>query len=217
MIDVTVIAIFIGLNALLYLIIHLPLDILTFRTKDEKYKEEAKEYPPWDKKNTIKIITVVASILFWIFFIGWPILHLLSWDNFILFFNFQIPIVGTYIQIVGMILVSLGTLIAIIGRYSRGKTAISWGVPKKLTIRGGFRIVRHPLYASYCYFFLGLPLVVSNYLLLPLILGIIGYYYSALYEEKILVEEFGNEYRAYQEKVGMLVPFFGRKKYVHKK
>ena len=212
MIDVTILAFFMGSNALLYLATHLPIDILTLRTKNKKYKEEAKEYPPWDNKNFVKITTVVASVLFWLFFIGWPLLHLLSWDNFILFFSFQIPIIGTYIQIFGMVLVVLGTLIAIIRRYSRGKTAISWGVPNKLTIKGGFRIVRHPLYASYCYFFLGLPLLMLNYLLLPLLLGIIGYYYSALYEERILIEEFGDEYLTYQKKVGMLVPFIGKKR-----
>ena len=52
----------------------------------------------------------------------------------------------------------------------------------------------------------------ANYLLLPMILGIIGYYYTAKYEEKILEKEFGEEYQNYQRKVGMLIPFIGRKK-----
>ena len=133
-------------------------------------------------------------------------------DNFILFFNFNIPYVGNAIQIIGLILIGLGTSIASIGRISRGTKAISWGVPKELTKKWGFKIVRHPLYASYCYYFLGIPLAILNYILLPLVLGIFGYYYSAKYEEKILVQEFGDEYIEYQKEVGKLIPFIGKRK-----
>jgi len=212
MLDYNILAIFIGSNALLYLLTHIPIDAITFFSKNEKYKAEAKEYPAWDKSKFIAIITVGASLFFWVFFLIWPILHLLGWDNFILFFNFEIPYVSIYLQIFGMVLVALGTLIAIIGRFSRGTIAISWGVPKKLTVIGMFRIIRHPLYSSYCFYFIGMPIMMQNFLLIPLILGVLGYYLSAVYEEKILVEEFGEEYIDYQKKVGMLIPFIGRKK-----
>jgi len=210
MINYDIIAYFIGSNILLYFLIHIPLDILTFKDKREKYKEGSKDYLPWGNQNLIKVITVIASIYFWIFSTLWPIIHILSWDNFILFFNYEIPIIGEAFQYIGMIIIGFGTIIACIGRIARRTQAISWGVPKELTVKLGFRIVRHPLYASYCYYFLGIPLAMMNYLLLPLILGIIGYYYTTKYEEKILVEEFGDEYIAYQKKVGMFIPFIGR-------
>ncbi|MBD3192468.1 MAG: hypothetical protein GF308_17650 [Candidatus Heimdallarchaeota archaeon] len=204
---------FIGGNALLYLLIHLPLDLLTLINKHEKRKEEAEDYPAWEEGRTImKIITVFTSLYFWLFFLGWPILHLLKWDNFILFFNFQIPKVGEALQYMGLILIGAGTLIACIGRIARGVKAISWGVPKELTTNLGFRIVRHPLYASYCYYFLGIPLAMLNFLLLLLIPGIIGYYFTAKYEESILIHEFGEQYEKYQRKVGMFIPFVGRRK-----
>ena len=79
-------------------------------------------------------------------------------------------------------------------------------------MKGGFRLVRHPLYASYCYYFIGLPLAMFNYLLFPLILGIIGYYFTAIYEERILVEEFGEEYIEYRKKVGMFIPLIGKQR-----
>ena len=183
MLDYDILAIFIGSNALLYLLTHIPLDILTFFSKNEKYKAEAKEYPAWDKSNFTKVITIVASLFFWVFFLIWPILHLLMWDNFILFFNFVIPYVTIYLQIFGMILVALGSLIAITGRFSRGTKAISWGVPKKLTINGMFRFIRHPLYSSYCFYFIGIPIMMLNFLLIPLILGIIGYYFGATFRK----------------------------------
>lgn len=204
---------FIGGNAILYLLIHLPLDLLTLINQREKRKEEAEEYPPWEEgKNIIKIITVFTSLYFWTFFLGWPILHLLQWDGFILFFNFQIPYIGKALQYIGLILIGGGTLIACIGRIARGIKAISWGVPKELTTNLGFRIVRHPLYASYCNYFLGIPLAMLNFLLLSLLPGIIGYFFTAKYEESILIKEFGEDYKEYQKKVGMLIPFVGRRK-----
>jgi len=204
---------YIGLNALLYLLIHIPLDTLIIINRQEKQKEGAKDYPRWEEgKSFTKIVTVLASLYFWIFFICWPIFHLFSGDGLLLIFNFEIPYVGTVIQYTGLILIGAGTFIACIGRIARGRKAISWGVPKELTTRWGFRIVRHPLYASYCYYFIGIPLAMQNYLLLPMILGVIGYYLTAKYEEKILEAEFGENYYEYQKRVGMMIPFIGRRK-----
>ena len=213
MINYNTIAIVIGVNALVYMLIHIPLDIITVIKKAQREKSGAKEYPAWEKgKNFVKIITILASIIFWLFFLLWPIIHFLNWDGFILFFNFEIPFVSEALQYIGLIITSFGTFIACLGRISRSIYAISWGIPNKLTTHLGFRIVRHPLYTSYILYFLGLPLAMQNYLLIPLILGIIGYVFSAKYEEQILLLEFGEEYKEYQRKVGMLLPFIGRRK-----
>lgn len=203
---------FIGSNALLYLLVHIPLDILTYTNKKERHKPGAEEYPPWSGQSIVKIVTIFTSIYFWVFFILWPILHFLNADNFFLFFNFTVPVVGIVFQYIGLVLIGFGTIIAIVGRASRGAAAISWGVPKELTTRGLFKVIRHPLYSSYCFYFVGIPLSMLNYLLIPLLLGIIGYSYTTKYEEEILVKEFGQEYQIYQSKVGMFLPFIGRKK-----
>jgi len=213
MINYNILALVIGINVLTYLIIHIPLDILTLASKVQREKNNAENYPAWEKdKAFIKIITLITSLLFWIFFLVWPLLHLLKWDNFFLYFNFEIPYLITALQYIGLIFVCLGTFIACLGRISRSIYAISWGVPNQLTTRLGYRIVRHPLYTSYCCYFLGVPLAMQNYLLLILVLGIIGYVQTARYEEKILLQEFGEEYEAFQRKVGMIIPFIGRRK-----
>lgn len=213
MINYNILVLVIGINALTYLIIHIPLDILTLASKVQREKNNAENYPAWEKDKTfIKIITVITSLLFWIFFLVWPLLHLLKWDNFFLYFNFEIPYLITALQYIGLIFVCLGTFIACLGRISRSIYAISWGVPNQLTTRLGYQIVRHPLYTSYCCYFLGVPLAMQNYLLLILVLGIIGYVQTARYEEKILLQEFGEEYEAFQRKVGMIIPFIGRRK-----
>ncbi|MFW9924820.1 MAG: methyltransferase family protein [Candidatus Thorarchaeota archaeon] len=199
-------------NMIVYFLIHIPIDIITIIRKKERIKTEAPEYPAWKKNDFAKISTLISSFLFWLFFTLWPLLHLLAIDSFILFFNFVVPYIGTTLQIIGLILVNLGTIIACFGRISRGLMAISWGVPKQLTTKLAFRVVRHPLYSSYCLFFLGFPLAMMNYLFLPLFFGILGYYLTAKYEEEILIKEFGEEYMEYQRKVGMLLPFIGRRK-----
>jgi len=212
MIDITIIAWIFIANVTVYFGIHLPLDILT-QVKNKNREKKGKNYPPWgEKKLFVKIITVIASLFFWAFICCWPILHFLHWDGFVIFFNYEIPYISTTLQYLGAVLTCWATIIACLGRISRSIYAISWGVPQQLTIKGGFRIVRHPLYASYCYYFLGLPLLFPNYFLLILLPGIYGYYRTAKYEEEILLEEFGEEYRNYQKKVGMLLPFIGRKK-----
>ncbi|MFX1255328.1 MAG: methyltransferase family protein [Promethearchaeota archaeon] len=203
------VALFIGANALVYLLIHLPLDLLSFLNPQKKLKEDAKEYPPWNSKITLLVI-FLSTLYFWGFFILWPILHYISYDEGFFFFTFEVPILGELLQYLGLLLIGSGTLIASLGRIGRGRGMIGWGVPKKLTTTWGFRIVRHPGYASYCYYFIGVLLTLQNILLLPLILGVYGYYQAANYEEKILEAEFGDIYHEYQTKVGMLVPFIGR-------
>ena len=213
MISSNFLAYYIGSNALLYLLIHVPLDTLIIINRQEKQRRGAKDYPPWEEgKSFTKIVTLLTSLYFWIFFICWPIFHLFGWDEFFFIFNFEIPYAGIVMQYIGLILIGAGTFIATMGRIARGRKAISWGVPKELTTNLGFRIVRHPLYASYCYYFIGIPLAMQNYLLLPLILGVIGYYSTAKYEEKILEAEFGETYHKYQKKGGMLIPFIGKRK-----
>ena len=205
-------AYYIGLNALFYLLIHIPLDILTLLNEKEKRKTGAKSYPPWEKgKFFTKIITILISIYFWIFFTGWPVAHFFKFDQDFLNYNFEIPF-GEAIRYIGLFLIGAGTFIAVMGRIARGRRAISWGVPEKLSTNLGFGIVRHPLYASYCYYFIGIPLAMQNYLLIPMIFGVIGYYSITVYEERILEEEFGDVYREYQRNVGMLIPFIGKKR-----
>jgi protein-S-isoprenylcysteine O-methyltransferase Ste14 len=77
----------------------------------------------------------------------------------------------------------------------------------KLIITGSFRIVRHPLYVSYLLIMLCLSLAFQIYwLMIPALLIGIGIYPMAKAEEKVLMEQFGDDYRQYSEKVGMLFP-----------
>ena len=198
---------FIGVNALIYLAVHLPLDTIMLLSRKEQQRDV--KYPPWGRGPVTMVVTVVTTLYFWIFFLCWPVVHLMELDEFFLQYSFELPLMIRYC---GLLLIGAGTLVACAGRIARGRKAISWGVPKKLTTSLGFSIVRHPLYASYCYYFVGIPLAVQNYLLLFLLPGVVGYYIITRYEETILEKEFGEAYRTYQGEVGMLIPFVGRRK-----
>lgn len=113
---------------------------------------------------------------------------------------------NTIIQIIGIIIVTFGTMVACLGRISRGYRAISWGIPSKLENKGMFQYIRHPLYASYIYYFVGFFLLFQSLFTIPLFLGIYGYYKTSTYEESILVDNFGEEYIEYQRKTGRFFP-----------
>jgi protein-S-isoprenylcysteine O-methyltransferase Ste14 len=211
--DNDTIAIFIALNSFLYIFIHMIFDLRLILNFQRRPRTEKADYPTWgEKKPHEKYFVLLATLYFWLFFLLWPIFHFFDLDAPFLAFSAKVPIIGDSLQIIGGVLVALATFIAIYGRIARGQQAISWGVPSSLTTHGGFGLVRHPLYASYCYYFIGLLLLLQNILLLPLLLGIYGYYNAAKYEEEILLAEFGEEYQHYQQRVGMLIPFVGRRK-----
>ncbi|MFX0114967.1 MAG: methyltransferase family protein [Candidatus Hodarchaeota archaeon] len=207
------IAIFIALNSFLYIIIHIIFDLRLILNPQRESRQQKAVYSPWNEKNPqMKYFLLLATFYFWFFFIFWPFFHFFDLDAPFLAFSAKIPIIGDSLQIIGGIIVAFATFIAIYGRIARGQQAISWGVPVSLTTHGGFGLVRHPLYASYCCYFTGMLLMLQNILLLPLLLGVYGYYDAAKYEEEILLAEFGEAYRQYQQRVGMMVPFVGKRK-----
>jgi protein-S-isoprenylcysteine O-methyltransferase Ste14 len=71
-----------------------------------------------------------------------------------------------------------------------------------------FAIIRHPMYFGSILIYLGF-VILSLSIIALIIFIIIGifYFYLCRYEEKILIEKLGDQYRNYMNKVPMLVPF----------
>ena len=116
-----------------------------------------------------------------------------------------------YLQVgLGLIILIIGSGVNIWGRLSLGK---NWSNQIKIykdhtfVSDGGYEIVRHPLYASIIWMFLGASLIYTNYLALlaNLFIFIPFMYYRAKQEEILLINEFKN-YKNYQLKVGMFFP-----------
>jgi protein-S-isoprenylcysteine O-methyltransferase Ste14 len=77
--------------------------------------------------------------------------------------------------------------------------------PSKLVVRGLYRWVRHPLYSAGLVFIWLTPLMTTN--LLAFNLGATIYLIvGALFEERKLLREFGEEYANYRARTPMLVP-----------
>ncbi|MBS3795984.1 MAG: isoprenylcysteine carboxylmethyltransferase family protein, partial [Candidatus Thorarchaeota archaeon] len=72
---------------------------------------------------------------------------------------------------------------------------------------GPYARVRHPIYSSHMLFNFGMVLVSETWLLLlPLIIAMPFTYNRIFNEEKMMIEEFGEEYEEYMEETGRLFP-----------
>lgn len=208
MFDYQIIGIFFAINLTIYLVVSLPLDLVTYGRNSKGAKERSHQI----ETNIIMIITFLISGYMWLIYFLVPIDALIGLNIFSYQILFNFDPLNTLIQSLGLVIILFATFVASWGRVSRGRRAFSWGVPKKLEKEGMYSLIRHPLYASYCYYFVGFVLLLQNLLILPLLIGIYGYYDISKYEETILIDHFGEEYSEYQERVGRFFPRLRRKK-----
>jgi protein-S-isoprenylcysteine O-methyltransferase Ste14 len=78
----------------------------------------------------------------------------------------------------------------------------------RLVVRGAYKFIRHPLYASIA--FLGLGIFLKRVTVLTSVLAgvvLVSVYLTAKIEEREMLAKFGNEYAAYRTKTKMFVPF----------
>lgn len=74
-----------------------------------------------------------------------------------------------------------------------------------------YRVVRHPLYSGFFLAFWATPRMTVGHLVLAL--GLAAYMLIAIrYEERDLTALFGDDYRAYSARTGMLLPGLGRRR-----
>jgi protein-S-isoprenylcysteine O-methyltransferase Ste14 len=73
---------------------------------------------------------------------------------------------------------------------------------------GVFHIVRHPMYFGSVFLFFSFVVLSSSILaFLIWLLICLFYYFMSRYEEKLLINKFGNKYKEYQKRVPMILPF----------
>ena len=79
--------------------------------------------------------------------------------------------------------------------------------PQRILSEGAFAYVRHPLYLAALLFYTGLSVITLSLISLGLFVVIFIFYdYIASYEEKIMVERFGDEYERYRKSTGKWLP-----------
>jgi protein-S-isoprenylcysteine O-methyltransferase Ste14 len=111
----------------------------------------------------------------------------------------------------------MGILFAFIGVvfwiYSQGVLSKYWSpqlqVQKdhKLITSGPYRVIRHPIYTAMFIWVIGLALFTANmFFALFALLTIILLISRVPKEEKMMIEQFGNEYKKYMEITGKFLP-----------
>jgi protein-S-isoprenylcysteine O-methyltransferase Ste14 len=77
----------------------------------------------------------------------------------------------------------------------------------KLITSGPYARIRHPMYTAHVVFDTGMVLVSLNWVFLVLLVIGIPYVYNRMFtEEKMMVEQFGEEYERYMKRTGRLFP-----------
>jgi len=79
-----------------------------------------------------------------------------------------------------------------------------------LVTRGIYGVIRHPMYASQWIFALAQPLLLHNWIagFWNLLVFIPFYLLRVKAEEQLMLEQFGDQYRSYMQKVGAVFPRF---------
>ncbi|MFW9995559.1 MAG: methyltransferase family protein [Candidatus Odinarchaeota archaeon] len=71
---------------------------------------------------------------------------------------------------------------------------------------GIFNLIRHPVYLAYCLYFISFFLIFPSLLTLISLSGIIGYYKTASFEEKGMIDRIGESYMDYIKSSGKFMP-----------
>ena len=110
----------------------------------------------------------------------------------------------------GVVLCALGIAFAIYARVHLGR---NWGMPMtrkenpELVSSGPYAYVRHPIYTGILVAVFGSAIGTSPFWLIPFALLGIYFVYSARSEEKLMLEQFPEQYPQYMRRTKMLVPF----------
>lgn len=116
------------------------------------------------------------------------------------------------IQIIGLLILLLSVIFRLIVVYNLGKyftVDVTIVKDHQLITDGFYKYVRHPSYAFSLLTFVGLAIVLNNYIsvIILIIPVFLMFFYRMNIEEKVLIEQFGKEYEEYMKHTKRLIPF----------
>lgn len=112
------------------------------------------------------------------------------------------------LQVTGSALYLLGALLHAWSVKVRGTHAVSWAmsIDHRVIRAPPYSFVRHPSYLGYMLMIVGMTLMWGNTVTFVPWVAIPGYYLVSIYEESMLLDHFGEEYRRYMDEVGAFIP-----------
>ncbi len=112
------------------------------------------------------------------------------------------------LSLIGALIFMAGSLLHAWSVRVRGQHAVSWAMPEdhQIITEPPYSRVRHPSYLGYMLMIVGMTVSWGNVVTLIPWLAIPGYYFVSLYEESMLIEQFGEEYREYMRRVNGFIP-----------
>ena len=156
------------------------------------------------------MFVLVRAVTYAALFIGFVLVYLpgrfLSWSGIVE------PATTGAPQVAGMIMVTIGTVIAfwcVLTFVFIGKgTPAPFDPPRRLVIRGPYRFVRNPMYIGAGMTLAGAALYYQSLsiLIYTCLFFLITHLFVVLYEEPTLRRTFGDEYEAYFHRVRRWLP-----------
>lgn len=116
------------------------------------------------------------------------------------------------------LLLAAGSLLILFGLWlfqrSHADLGTNWSVTlqlrenHRLVTEGIYRRIRHPMYSSFFLYSIGQLVAVPNWLVGPTYLAAFGllYVFRVAAEERMMLDQFGDEYRAYMVRTKRLIP-----------
>ena len=146
---------------------------------------------------------------------------IIIWLTIIITIFLSVYIASTYhfpllnspiIKYVGIVVIYIGVIFRILAIRSLGKfftVAVTIREGHRLKKDGFYKYLRHPSYLASLLSFVGLGITLNNWISLAQITIAILFVFIIRInvEEKILIEQFGNEYLEYQKSTKRIIPF----------
>ena len=116
-------------------------------------------------------------------------------------------------EMIGAVICILAFICSILARYALG---VNWTDSAESQIKekhsvvtsGIYKYIRHPIAVGYCFFIIGVELLVGSLLVIPVAIGLfVGAYIQSRIEEALLIQQFGKEYKDYMKNTKMFIPY----------
>lgn len=169
---------------------------------------------PWNKKRkeqkmSERRVTSQEKLMLGLLFLGMffvPIAYAAS--DWLDFANYSLPAWAGWL---GVVLIAGAVLVFWRAHADLG---LNWSPTleirerHELVTRGIYSQIRHPMYASQWLWVLAQPLLLQNWIagFLNLLVFIPFYLLRVRAEERLMLEQFGDQYRSYMQRVGAVLP-----------